>query len=116
MNYFLGFILSIILTSSAYFFGSLFIGNSIAFWQALVIGGTVVSFGAIAEGLGAPIWLIVLIPFPVGMFLLYLFLNESFITWLVTYFTILALYTVIHVIMSYFFRFHSLIPAWKLSS
>jgi len=115
MNYFLGFMLSIILTSSAYFLGSYFIGNSIAFWQALIIGTTVVSFGAIAEGLDAPVWLIVLIPFPVGMFLLYLFLNESFITWLITYAAVLALYTVIHIIMSYFFRFHSLIPAWKLS-
>jgi hypothetical protein len=116
MNYFLGFVLSIILTSFAYFFGSYIIGSSIAFWQALFIGISVVSFGAIAEGLGAPIWLIVLTPFPVGMLLLYLFLNESFVTWLLTYVTILAIYTAIHVFMSYFFHFHSLIPAWKLSS
>jgi hypothetical protein len=37
---------------------------------------SVVSLGAITEFLGAPIWLIVLIPFPVGMFLLYLILNK----------------------------------------
>lgn len=116
MNYFLGFVLSIVLTSSAYFFGSLFIGHDIAFGQALIIGATVVSFGATAEGLGAPIRLIVLIPFPVGMFLLYLFLNASVIIWFFTYITVLALYTAIHVIMSYFFHFHSLIPAWRLSS
>ncbi|MFA1821067.1 hypothetical protein ACDX78_12950 [Virgibacillus oceani] len=115
MNYFLSAVLSIILTSFAYFFGSSVIGNSIAFWQALLIGVSVVSLGIIAEGSGAPIWLIVLIPFPVGMLLLYLFLNDSFFTWFLTYVAILALYTVIHVFMSYFFRFHSLIPAWKLS-
>jgi len=115
MNYFLGFILSIILTSLSYFFGGLIINHSIAFWQALVIGASVVSLGALAEALGAPIWLIVLIPFPVGMFLLYIFLNESAQIWFLTYIVILVLYTVIHVIMSYFFNFHSLIPAWKLS-
>ncbi len=59
--------------------------------------------------------LIRLIEFPVGMYLLYLFLHKSLSTWFFTYITILALYFVIHVIMSYFFQFHSLAPAWKLS-
>jgi|SRR5690349_4551019 hypothetical protein len=115
MNYFLSFVLSIVLTSLSYFLGSYFIRNDIAFWQALIIGASVVSLGAITEFLGAPIWLIVLIPFPVGMFLLYLFLDEPFHTWFSTYITVLALYSVIHVVMSYFFQFHSLIPAWRLS-
>lgn len=115
MNYFLNYLLAVLLTSFSYFLGSFLIRHGIAAWQALVIGFSVVTLGALAEALGAPIWLIVLLPFPVGMFLLYLFLNESFLTWLLTYVTILALYTALHVFMSYFFHFHSLIPAWKLS-
>jgi hypothetical protein len=60
-------------------------------------------------------WLIVLVSFPVGMLLLYSFLNvavpQGFLTYMVTF----AIYTIIHIPMSYFFYFHSLIPAWKLS-
>jgi len=115
MHYFLSFALSIVLTSLSYFLGSLFVSNQIAIWQALVIGSLVVSLGALTEAFHAPIWLIVLTPFPVGMLLLYLFLNKPLHTWFITYITILAIYTIIHVIMSYFFEFHSLIPAWKLS-
>ena len=55
MNYFLSFVLSVVLTSLSYFLGSYFIRNDIAFWQALIIGASVVSLGAITEFLGAPI-------------------------------------------------------------
>jgi hypothetical protein len=115
MSYFLSYIVSIILTSLSYFTGSHLIRNGIALWKSFIIGASVVTLGALTEALGAPIWLIVLTPFPVGMILLYLFLKKPFIKWLVTYITILLLYTIIHLIMSYFFDFHSLIPAWKLS-
>ncbi|WP_208592070.1 hypothetical protein [Gracilibacillus suaedae] len=115
MNYLLSFVLSVALTALSYFLGSQLLNSDIAIWQAFIIGFSVVSLGALTEALGAPIWLIVLMPFPVGMLLLYLFLNQPFLTWLLTYVTILALYSVIHVIMSCFFQFHSLIPAWRLS-
>ncbi|MFC4404636.1 hypothetical protein [Gracilibacillus xinjiangensis] len=83
--------------------------------QALIIGISVVSLGALTEFFGAPIWLIVFIPFPVGMLLLYLFLKTSFLKWLGTYMFILFLYTILHIVVSYFLQFHSLIPAWQLS-
>lgn len=115
MNYILSFFVAILLTTLSYFFGSRVITNGLAAWQALTIGISVVSLGAITEALKAPIWLIVLMPFPVGMLLLFLFLNKPLHTWLFTYLITLALYTIIHMIASYLFQFHSLIPAWKLS-
>ncbi|MFC5463460.1 hypothetical protein [Lederbergia graminis] len=115
MNYFLSYALSIILTSLSYFIGTHILKKGIESWQALIIGFTVVSLGALTEYLGAPIWLIVLIPFPVGMLLLFLFLQQPLQIWFIAYITVLALYTIIHIPMSYFFHFHSLIPAWKLS-
>ncbi|WP_080847713.1 hypothetical protein [Cytobacillus gottheilii] len=114
MTYFYNFLLAIFLTASSYFIGSLLLNNGITIIAAIIIGASVVSLGSITEALGAPIWLIVLVPFPVGMTLLFLFLREPIHVWLITYMTTLALYTVIHVVMSYFFKFHSLIPAWKL--
>ena len=115
MNYMISFIIAILLTSLSYFLGSRLLTNGIATWQALIIGISVVSLGAITEALGAPIWLIVVIPFPVGMLLLFLFLNKPLHTWFFTYLTTLILYTLIHILASYYFHFHSLIPAWKLS-
>ncbi|WP_416151743.1 hypothetical protein ACM26V_12525 [Salipaludibacillus sp. HK11] len=115
MNYFISFIVAILLTAFSYFFGSRVIAKGIFFWQAIIIGTSVVSLGAITEALGAPIWIIILIPFPVGMVLLFFYLNVSLQTWFFTYLITLSIYTVIHIIVSYFFYFHSLIPAWKLS-
>jgi uncharacterized membrane protein YjjP (DUF1212 family) len=66
--------------------------------------------------LHSPMWLIILTPFPVGMFLLFMFLDGSFMDWLITYSVTLLIYVILHVIASLFFHFHSLIPAWKLSA
>ena len=84
MNYMISFMIAILLTALSYFLGSRLFTNGIATWQALLIGASVVSLGAMTEALKAPIWLIVLIPFPVGMFLLFLFLNKSLATWFCT--------------------------------
>ncbi|MED3622851.1 hypothetical protein [Neobacillus thermocopriae] len=115
MNYFIRFVLAILLTSLSYFLGSHLMNHALSLFQAFIIGISVVSLGSITEAIGAPIWLIVALPFPIGMTLLYLFLDQPFLTWLFTYLIILGLYCIIHMIMSYFFKFHSLIPAWKLS-
>lgn len=80
MSYFFSFLMASILTALSYLLGSRLVTNGIATWKALVIGISVVSIGAITEALGAPIWLIILMPFPVGMYLLYLFLNKPFQT------------------------------------
>ncbi|MDN4492719.1 hypothetical protein [Ureibacillus aquaedulcis] len=115
MGYFFDFILAIVLTALSYYIGSYLLKKDLSAFQALIIGTSVVSLGAITEALNAPMPLIILVPFPVGMLLLFLFLKESVKTWFITYLFTLALYTVIHVLMSFFFKFHSLIPAWKLS-
>lgn len=115
LRYYFDFFLAILLTALSYFIGSTLLSNGLPIWQALIIGATVVLLGAITEALKGPMWLIILVPFPIGMLSLFLFLNEPWLTWLLTYSITLAIYSVIHVIMSLFFKFHSLIPAWKLS-
>src|SRR5690625_2711789 len=115
LYYILNFIIALLLTSTSYFLGALFLPVELAIWQALIIGTSVVSLGGLVEKLNSPMWLIILTPFPVGMGLLFLFLNASFLNWLITYLLILSIYTLIHIIASRFFQFHSLIPAWKLS-
>lgn len=115
MKYLFDFILAVSLNGFSYYIASFFLNNELAIWQALLIGLIVVSLGAITEALGSPMWLIVLLPFPVGMLLLYLFLDATVTEWFLNYFLTLTIYTIIHLPMSYFFKFHSLIPAWKLS-
>ncbi|MBM7702809.1 hypothetical protein [Metabacillus iocasae] len=115
MKYVFDFILAVSLNGFSYFIASLIFKTELPFWQALIIGFAVVSLGALTEAVGSPMWLIVLVPFPVGMFLLYTFLNVAVPQWFLTYVITLAIYTAIHIPMSYFFHFHSLIPAWKLS-
>ncbi|MGM0840098.1 MAG: hypothetical protein ACQEWE_05185 [Bacillota bacterium] len=115
MKYLFDFFLAVSLNGLSYYIASFVLRNGLPIWQALIIGFSVVSLGALTEALGSPMWLIVLVPFPVGMFLLYSFLQVSVPQWFLTYMLTLTIYTVIHIPMSYFFDFHSLIPAWKLS-
>lgn len=115
MKYFFDFMVSVFLNGLSYYIASFVLGSDLSIWQALIIGFSVVSLGALTEALGSPMWLIVLVPFPVGMFLLYSFLQVSVPQWFLTYILTLAIYTVIHIPMSYFFHFHSLLPSWKLS-
>lgn len=105
MRYTVDFLLAILLTSLSYLIGGILLKTDLAVFQALIIGISVVSLGAITEALKAPLWLIILVPFPVGMFLLLLFLQESLQIWFLTYLVTLAIYTVIHVIMSYALNF-----------
>jgi hypothetical protein len=115
LKYFSSFVAAISLTSLSYFLGDLFLTKGLLIWQALIIGASVVILGATAEKLRSPMWLIILTPFPVGMLLLFLFLNESWMMWLYTYSLTLLIYVLIHLVASSLLRFHSLIPAWKLS-
>ncbi|SER04906.1 hypothetical protein SAMN04487944_10144 [Gracilibacillus ureilyticus] len=115
MSYWVSYVIAILLTSMSYYIGSKILKMNLGIVQSLIIGTTVVSLGVLTEYSGAPIWLIVLVPFPAGMILSFLFLKTSFLKWLRTYMFILFLYTIIHIIVSYFFQFHSLIPAWHLS-
>lgn len=114
MNYFIKLLLAILLTSLAYFLGDLVTAAQLFLWQPFVIGGTVVIAGALVEKVNASMWLIIAVPFPIGMVLLYLFINDTILTWFMTYAATLLIYIVIHIIASALFRFHSLIPAWKI--
>ncbi|MDQ0178141.1 hypothetical protein [Bacillus chungangensis] len=116
MNYFISLVTAIFLTSLAYYLGDLFLTNGLLAWHPLVIGASVVILGAIIEKLHSPMWLIILTPFPVGMVLLFLFLNVNLSHWFFTYALTLVVYVILHVAASSLFRFHSLIPAWKLST
>lgn len=115
VKYYFDFLLAILLTAFSYFLGSLILSNGLSTWQSFIIGTSVVLLGAVTEALKAPMWLIILVPFPIGMLLLFFFLNEPIQTWFLTYLITLVLYAVMHIIMSFFFKFHSLIPAWRLS-
>lgn len=95
VNYFKSFIAAILLTSLSYFLGDLFLTKGLSFLQSLVIGASVVILGAIVEKLHSPMWLIILTPFPVGMFLLFMFLNGSFMDWLITYSVTLLIYVIL---------------------
>lgn len=112
--YLLKLMFAILLTAFAYFLGDFIVMNKLFMWHALVIGAAVVLAGAFVEKIQAPMWLIILTPFPIGMVLLYILLGENVLTWFITYAITLAIYVILHIIASSLLHFHSLIPAWKI--
>ncbi|KAB2331113.1 hypothetical protein F7731_18705 [Cytobacillus depressus] len=109
------FLLAIIFTSLSYFLGDRTLFQQIHWVHPLIIGTSVGSAGALAEKLHAPMWLIIVLPFLIGMGLLLSFLDWNVFEFLCTYILTLFYYTILHIILSKFTNFHSLIPAWKLN-
>lgn len=105
---------AILLTAFTYFFADITLFNKLIWWEPLVIGAVVVTAGALVEKIKAPMWLMIFIPFPFGLGFLFYFLNVEVIDWLITYSLTLVYYTILHILISKFLKFHSLIPAWKL--
>ena len=114
MNYTCSFIFAVLFTSSAYFLADFTLFQYLHWMHPLLVGLSVVTAGALAEKLNSPMWLIILLPFPIGMGMLLAFLNWDIPSWLATYTLTLIYYTLIHMTLSRFFNFHSLIPAWRL--
>lgn len=106
--------MAIIFTSLSYYFADRTIYRYLVWWQPLLIGTSVVAAGALVEKLNAPMWLIIVIPFPIGMILLMWFFNWSIQRWFFTYSLTLVYYVILHIVLSWGVKFDSLIPAWKL--
>lgn len=114
MSYFISLIVAIFFTSLSYYLSDLTLFKKLGWWQPLLIGITVVLLGAFVEKIGASMWFIILLPFLVGIIILLSFYNWNIALGLYTYSLTLVYYVVLHVLLSYIFKFDSLIPAWKL--
>lgn len=84
-------------------------------FSSLAIGCFVCLLGYSVESLGAPAWAVVAAPVPVDLLLLWYVLRQPR-KMIVAYPTIWAIYIVIHVVLSAFLHYDSLIPAWRLHS
>lgn len=115
MTYVGGMIIAILFTALSYFLSDRTLYKRLHFWQPLMIGLVVVIAGALADLLHAPMWLIIIIPFVLGVGLLWSFLRMRKVL-IYTYVLTWVYYSVFHIILSSVFKFDSLIPAWKLHS
>ncbi|HET7521763.1 MAG TPA: hypothetical protein VFJ73_00425 [Bacillales bacterium] len=112
--YFFGYVLAILFTGLAYYLGDVTLYRELSGWQPFLIGFAVVTAGVLMEQFRAPIGLIVITPFPIGMLLLLYFFQWNVLPWIYTYFLSLGYYMVLHILLSAGFRYDSLMPAWKL--
>jgi hypothetical protein len=84
-------------------------------FASLAIGCFVCLLGYSVASLGAPVWVVVAAPVPLDLLLLWYVLRQPR-KMIVAYPTIWVIYIVMHIMLSAFFRYDSLIPAWKLHS
>lgn len=81
-----------------------------------MIGFSVVVTGVLIEKLNFSMWVIITIPLLLGMTLLLFFFAWQWKPWFQTYLVTWVYYLAVHILLSYTFKFDSLIPAWKLHS
>jgi hypothetical protein len=84
-------------------------------FASLAIGCFVCLLGYSVASLGSPVWVVVAVPVPLDLLLLWYVLRTPR-KMVIAYPTIWLIYIVIHIVVSAFFRYDSLIPAWRLHS
>jgi hypothetical protein len=106
---------AIFFTALSWGLGFYLVDRKIYLFASLAIGCFVCLLGYSIESLGAPIWAVVAGPIPLDILLLWYVLRKPR-KMLVAYPAIWAIYIVIHVVLSRFLQYDSLIPAWRLHS
>jgi len=107
--------IAIVFTALSWGLGFYLVDKRVYIFTSLAVGCFVCLFGYSVESLGAPSWAVVAAPVPLDVLLLWYVLRKPR-KMAVAYVSILAIYIVIHIVLSALIRYDSLIPAWRLHS
>ena len=107
--------IAILFTALCWGLGFYIADKRVYIFAPLAIGCFVCLFGYSIESLGAPAWAVVAGPVPLDLLLLWYVLRKPR-KMLVAYVATWAIYILIHIPLSAFLRYDSLIPAWRLHS
>ena len=106
---------AIFFTALSWGLGFYIVDKKIYIFESAAIGCLVCLLGYSVQLLGAPIWAVVAAPIPLDILLLWYVLRKPR-KMAVAYVCIWAIYIVLHIILSAWLHYDSLIPAWKLHS
>jgi hypothetical protein len=107
--------IAILFTTLAWGLGFYIADKRIYIFASLAIGCFVCLLGYSVASLGAPVWAVVAAPIPLDVLLLWYVLRKPR-KMAVAYVSTWAIYLVIHILLSRFIGYDSLIPAWRLHS
>jgi hypothetical protein len=107
--------IAIIFTALSWGLGLYLVDKRVHIFASLAVGCFVCLFGYSVESLGAPPWAVVAAPVPLDLLLLWYILRKPR-KMAVAYVSIWAIYIVIHILLSAFLSYDSLIPAWRVHS
>ena len=106
---------AIFFTALSWGLGFYIVDKKIYIFESAAMGCFVCLLGYSVQLLGAPIWAVVAAPIPLDILLLWYVLRKPR-KMAVAYVCIWAIYIVLHIILSAWLHYDSLIPAWKLHS
>jgi hypothetical protein len=107
--------IAILFTALCWGLGFYIADRRIYLFASLAIGCFVCLFGYSIESLGAPPWAVVAGPVPLDLLLLWYVLRKPR-KMAIAYLSTWAIYILIHMFLSKFVGYDSLIPAWRLHS
>jgi hypothetical protein len=107
--------IAILFTALSWGLGLYLVDKKVYIFAPLAVGCFVCLFGYSVASLGAPGWAVVAAPVPLDILLLWYVLRKPG-KMAVAYVLIWAIYIVIHILLSTFLHYDSLIPAWRLHS
>lgn len=107
--------IAIFFTALSWGLGLYIVDKKAHIFSSLAIGCFVCLLGYSVASLGAPVWAVIAAPVPVDILLLWYVLRKPRKI-IIAYPIIWAIYIVIHILLSAFLRYDSLIPGWRLHS
>ena len=107
--------IAILFTALSWGLGLYLVDKKLYIFAPLAVGCFACLFGYSVASLGAPGWAVVAAAVPLDILLLWYALRKPG-KMAVAYVLIWAIYIVIHILLSTFLHYDSLIPAWRLHS
>ena len=106
--------IAIIFTSLSYVIGIYIIEKKMKIVGSFLIGAIMVTLGYFAHSVHAPFWLVIALPIPFGIILLWYIAGRKIKITIMAYIATWIVYLGFHTMLSIIFHYDFLIPAWRL--
>ncbi len=106
--------IAVIFTSLSYVIGIYIIEKKMKLAGSFLIGIIVVTLGYFANYIHLPFWLVIGLPIPFGIILLWYIVGRKIKITIMSYIATWIVYLAFHIMLSIIFHYDFLIPAWHL--
>jgi len=111
---YLRYLMNIVFTSLVLLAADWTLYQRMIWWQDLLIATSIIMVAAAVMSSRLPFFMIFVCQFPLSIALMLTFFAWDWQAWLYTYVLAITYYSLLHILLSLFIKYDSLIPAWRV--